>query len=383
MKPAELFACAKQFKEDTVIGRYVHYPDIENYLQKSDLDYCIAAYSVEKRPIYELRFGTGKIKILMWSQMHGNESTTTKGLVDFLNFVQSEDILAQEILQKFQFVVVPMLNPDGAFYYTRFNANQVDLNRDAYCQTQPEMQYLQQLINAFQPDFCFNLHDQRTIFSAGNSANPATLSLLAPAYNPERELNDTRKKTMQVAVDIAAALSDIIPNQIGRYDDSFNMNCIGDNLTTKNIPVLLIEAGHFPNDYQREQTRLLVFVSIVAGLRSISEKKYDADVVVKYEQIPENQKLFNDVLVKRLKIKGEEIQKIGYQYQEKSEKETVVFVLQKDENSGSKGKYGHIELNFDNHDFASEDELIEEIYSRVKNMNEVYTFVENDKKILK
>src|SRR5690606_25932303 len=123
MKPAELFACAKQFKEDTVIGRYVHYPDIENYLQKSDLDYCIAAYSVEKRPIYELRFGTGKIKIFMWSQMQRHAPTTSRRLVEFLNFVQSEDILAPEILQEFQFVLVPMLNPDGAFYYSRFNAN--------------------------------------------------------------------------------------------------------------------------------------------------------------------------------------------------------------------------------------------------------------------
>src|SRR5690606_578780 len=234
MKPTDFYAYAKRYKEKTITRRYVNHSHLENYLRQVCLEKQIAAYSVENRPIYTLKFGSGSIKILMWSQMHGNESTTTKGLIDFLNFAQSEEDFAQKILQQFQFLVVPILNPDGAFYYTRVNANEVDLNRDAFRQTQPEMQYLQQLINDFQPDFCFNLHDQRTIFSAGNSANPATLSLLAPAYNPEREINDTRKKTMQVAVRIAAVLAEIIPNQIGRYDDGFNMNCIGDYLTTKN-----------------------------------------------------------------------------------------------------------------------------------------------------
>lgn len=366
MKSADLYAYAQRYKQKNITGRYVHNKHLEEYLEQSSL-YCEkAAYSVENRVIYTLTFGTGNTKILMWSQMHGNESTTTKGLIDFLNFIQSEEDLAQEILQQFQFVVVPILNPDGAFNYTRVNANEVDLNRDAFQQTQPEMRYLQQLIRDFQPDFCFNLHDQRTIFSAGNSANPATLSLLAPAYNPEREINNTRKKTMQVAIYIATTLNEIIPNQIGRYDDGFNKNCIGDYLTTKNIPTLLIEAGHFPNDYQREKTRLLVFVSIVSGLITILDKNEDVDIVEKYEQIPENKKLFNDVLVKQLKLSGHKIAKIAYQYQEKLEEEEVVFDLQKDVNHSSEGQYGHIELDFAYRAFADENELLEEVLSRVK-----------------
>ena len=38
----------------------------------------ILGYSVKGLPIHELQVGFGKQKILMWSQMHGNESTTTK-----------------------------------------------------------------------------------------------------------------------------------------------------------------------------------------------------------------------------------------------------------------------------------------------------------------
>ena len=41
-------------------------------------------YSVQKRPISMVSIGNGKSKILLWSQMHGNESTTTKALFDFI-----------------------------------------------------------------------------------------------------------------------------------------------------------------------------------------------------------------------------------------------------------------------------------------------------------
>ena len=41
-------------------------------------------YSVQKRPISLVSIGVGNTKILLWSQMHGNESTTTKALFDFI-----------------------------------------------------------------------------------------------------------------------------------------------------------------------------------------------------------------------------------------------------------------------------------------------------------
>ena len=57
-----------------------------------------------------------------------------------------------------------MLNPDGATLYTRANANAVDLNRDSQDLTQPARRVLRATFERFKPDYCFNLHDQRTIF---------------------------------------------------------------------------------------------------------------------------------------------------------------------------------------------------------------------------
>ena len=39
-------------------------------------------------PIHCLQMGTGPKRILIWSQMHGNESTTTKALFDLFNYFE-------------------------------------------------------------------------------------------------------------------------------------------------------------------------------------------------------------------------------------------------------------------------------------------------------
>ncbi|WP_246054392.1 M14 family metallopeptidase [Antarcticibacterium flavum] len=62
-----------------------------------------------------------------------------------------------------------MLNPDGARAYTRVNSRGVDLNRDAHNREEEESKVLRKVYNEFKPHYCFNLHDQRTIFSAGQN----------------------------------------------------------------------------------------------------------------------------------------------------------------------------------------------------------------------
>ncbi len=162
----------------------------------------------------------------MWSQMHGNESTTTKAIVDFLHFLNSDSKEAKSILECFTLFIIPILNPDGAEAYTRVNANQVDLNRDSVDLSQPESQLLRRCFDEFKPDFAFNMHDQRTLFAAGNKNIPATISFLAPYYNKETEINEVRITAMQVICEMNVEVSKYIPNQIGRFDDAFNLNCI-------------------------------------------------------------------------------------------------------------------------------------------------------------
>ncbi len=291
-------------KEETIKGRYVTDKDIDPFLNIIAKDFILQTegLSVEERPIKSIVLGKGKLKILMWSQMHGNESTTTKAVLDLINFLKSDSDLATTILKNCTLKIVPILNPDGAMAYTRVNANGVDLNRDAQDRTQPESIVLRKIYEDFKPNYCFNLHDQRTIFNVGNTPKPATVSFLAPAHDPERSISKTRGISMQLIVAMNQELQKFIPGQVGRYDDGFNSNCVGDTFQMLNIPTILFESGHFPGDYDREETRKYIFTAMLKAIEVISKGTIDQYHMDSYFNIPDNNKLFFDVIIKNIHI---------------------------------------------------------------------------------
>jgi hypothetical protein len=246
----------------------------------------IIGKSVQNRPIYAVRVGRGAKKILAWSQMHGNESTTTRGLFDFFMRMREE----KSSLRQYSFLLLFQLNPDGSEVYTRQNANGIDLNRDAVEQTQPETKAFMKALRDFSPDLCVNLHDQRTRFTVGHTQREAAISFLAPAANKYRKLTDSRVKSMTIIARIFERFPQSVRQRVGRFDDSFNRNCYGDFLAHKGIPTILIEAGQWGTDYDRVITRRLVYESLLG----ITQCYFDLDsqpkksLVSSYNSIPEN-----------------------------------------------------------------------------------------------
>lgn len=293
-----------KIKETSINGRYLTHENIDSFLIEVAKDFNILneGTSVEGRTIKSITLGRGKLKILMWSQMHGNESTTTKAVLDLINFLNTNSDLANIILSNCTIKIVPILNPDGAMAYTRVNANGVDLNRDAQERTQPESVVLRKVYDGFKPDFCFNLHDQRTIFNVGNTSKPATVSFLAPAHDPERSISKTRGISMQIIVAMNQELQKHIPGQVGRYDDSFNSNCVGDTFQMLNVPTILFESGHYPKDYDREKTRQYIFIAMLKAIEVISDQTINDYEQEEYLDIPDNNKLFYDILIKNIQI---------------------------------------------------------------------------------
>ena len=53
----------------------------------SNVKRTVLGKSVNGLPVYQLQIGNGDQNILMWSQMHGNETTTTIALLDFISWV--------------------------------------------------------------------------------------------------------------------------------------------------------------------------------------------------------------------------------------------------------------------------------------------------------
>ncbi|QCE42819.1 M14 family zinc carboxypeptidase [Psychroserpens sp. NJDZ02] len=303
------------YKERALFGRYIRLDDLTPLIAKLPSGYKIESLgsSVLGRPIQSITIGSGDLKILMWSQMHGNESTTTKAVFDLLNSFKDDRLV--HILKACTIVIIPMLNPDGCEAYTRLNANQVDLNRDAQELSQPESKVLRDCYDAFKPDFCFNLHGQRTLFCAGQTNNVATLSFLSPSADKQRGLTVARKQAMEVINAINHSLQRDLPDQIGRYDDGFNINCVGDTFHFLETPTVLFEAGHYKDDYDREAVRCFVYKALIAGLDVIVNTEITGDNYVNYFDIPENGKLFYDIIIRKALFE-DQILDIGINYEE-------------------------------------------------------------------
>lgn len=330
-------------------GRYVHFDSIKGlldfYVHTFKID--VVGFSVNNNPIHRILIGSGPKKIMMWSQMHGNESTTTKAVFDLLKLLSGNTGFSNEILENCTLCIIPMLNPDGAKAYTRVNANEIDLNRDAQNLSEPESIVLRQLYKEFKPDFCFNLHDQRTIFSAGSTNKPATVSFLSPAEDENRTVTSTRKKSMEVIAAINTMLQQIMPGQVGRYDDSFNINCVGDTFQSLGSPTLLFESGHYQNDYQREKTREFIFYSLVKAITYILENSVSGDNYKGYFDIPENDKLFIDVIYRDFPLiqnKKEKKTDIGILFKETLVNNKIEFIPEVYRVGDLKQLFGHKEL---------------------------------------
>jgi hypothetical protein len=337
-------------KEASIEGRYLTLESIEPLLNKlnSKNQLSIIGKSVLEKPIYKYQIGNGDTKIFLWSQMHGNESTTTKALFDFLNLLNSRTDLAEKLLSTFTFYAIPILNPDGAKLYTRVNANSIDLNRDSQDLTQPESRVLREAFMSFKPDYCFNLHDQRTIFGVSDTGKVATVSFLAPSYNEERDINDSRLKAINLIAGINSVLQQYIPNQVGRFDDSFNINCIGDTFQSLGVPTLLFEAGHFSNDYNREETRKYIFIALLSSFTILCENDIVINRINNYLNIPQNKPVFYDFIYKNVKINYDGIEKItnfAAQYKEELIENKIYFNAYIVEIGELKGYYGHFEYD--------------------------------------
>lgn len=273
----------------------------------------VIGYSEEKRPIYRLAIGNGEKNILAWSQMHGNETTNTRAILDLFNLLlnykselpkSDEQDRIEKFLADYTLYSIPILNPDGAEVYTRENANKMDLNRDAKNRTQNESRVLWEQVNALKPELCLNLHDQRSIFGL-DTGKPATVSFLAPSADDSRAITPARAIAIKAIERANSILQQHIPDQIGRFDDSFNINCSGDYFTNSDYPTILIEAGHYGNDYARETTRNMLLLSYLAIFNVLNFS--DSVHLQPYKTIPENRKNFADLVLLNVKHENTEL----------------------------------------------------------------------------
>jgi hypothetical protein len=261
--------------------------------------------SIQEREIYCIKIGKGKTKVLLWSQMHGDEPTATMSLFDLLNFFIAKDnydSLRKDILENLTLYIIPMLNPDGAEVFTRENAISIDLNRDYIRAVSPEAQILKQLQKDLKPQFGFNLHDQDSYYSPGNSYKSTAMSFLAPPKDYNNEITPIREDAIRVISGIINLLHDYIPGHIARYKDDHEPRSFGDNFILNGTSSILIESGYWESDDNKFFIRKLNFIALISALKIISTGEYKLYEDKTYFDTPVNVESFFDLLIKDVNI---------------------------------------------------------------------------------
>ncbi|WP_242693067.1 M14 family metallopeptidase [Sabulibacter ruber] len=290
----------RRFKHQDIV------PLLEKLKQNPLFQVQVAGKSVEGRDIYLVKAGTGPKKIMLWSQMHGDEPTATMALFDIFNYLQGSDAtdsVRQEILKNNTLYFIPMLNPDGAEKYKRRNDLDIDLNRDALRLQSPEARLLKSLRDSIKPEFGFNLHDQSRYYTVGSTEKPATISFLAPAYDYKQSVNEVRERAMKTIVGLNESIQQFIPGQVAKYSDEHEPRAFGDNIQKWGTSLILIESGGFPGDPEKQYIRQINFAAILSALQIIGEEGYTQHEVKDYFRIPQNQRNLYDLVLKDVRYK--------------------------------------------------------------------------------
>ena len=297
---SKLYGSYDTYKEKGLDKRRIKHRDLQPLLAQYEANPLFGitkvGESIEGRDLDLISIGTGNTHVLLWSQMHGDEPTATQAIFDIFKFLESDDFKEEkkEILSNLTLHFLPMLNPDGAERYQRRNLLGVDINRDALRLQSPESKVLKRVRDSLQADFGFNLHDQSTYYNAERTEKPATISYLAPAYNYEKDINESRGDAMKIIVYMNNIIQKYAPGQVGRYNDDFEPRAFGDNIQKWGTSTILIESGGYANDIEKQEIRKLNYVSILSAIYTIAKGNYKDISIGAYGEIPENdRKLFD------------------------------------------------------------------------------------------
>jgi beta-lactamase class A len=256
--------------------------------------------SSRDQPLHLLRFGEGPARVLMWSQMHGDETTASRALADILNYVATapDDPRVRRWSERITLLALPMLNPDGADMHRRRSAFGIDVNRDARVLATPEGRALKAVQERWRPDFGFNLHDQNPRSTVGSTGRIAAMALLAPAPDADATPTPSFLRAQQLTALIAREVAPLLGQHLARYDDTYNARAFGDGMQSWGVSTVLIESGSWRRDEPKHYLRTANFVALVAALDAIADGTYEGTDVTLYSGLPQNGRGVNDLIVR-------------------------------------------------------------------------------------
>jgi hypothetical protein len=262
--------------------------------------------SAEGRPILLLSAGSGAEKVLLWSQMHGDEPTATATLVDLFSHLVATrtEPATEQLLSRLTLLAIPMLNPDGAARNDRRNAQGIDINRDALRQQTPEGRFLKAVRDRFAPSAGFNLHNQSPYVSAGARGPQALLSVLAVSGAADEADGPPVARKKGLAAVMARAADALVPGRVGRYDAGYTERAFGDSMSRWGTPTVLLETGGWNGPGEEERLVRVNFVVLLSALHALARGEESLEAPA-YEAIPLNSRgSLVDLLLRNVTVHG-------------------------------------------------------------------------------
>ncbi len=166
--------------------------DILGFLKRKNVDFDVAGYTHQGKPVYVVRLGRGDSRLLVIAGIHGNEpAPINASLLTALMLAERRSFFnpyfdVKKYLDNTQIVIVPVANPEGLDEYrqcteendepswsnvcssARTNNMGYDLNRDWAYLSQVETRILHKIINNVDPHLVLDLHE----FYAGENSPP-------------------------------------------------------------------------------------------------------------------------------------------------------------------------------------------------------------------
>ena len=234
--------------------------------------------SFEGRPIEILLVGSGPKRVMMWSQMHGDEPTHTTALINLLAMLANGEACAETLLSGLSMGIICPLNPDGAQHNTRVNGQGIDVNRDALKFATPEGRALREAIQSFKPDYGFNLHNQGHRTGVGMPPKVVAASLLVPPIDPE----DTQTEWTREATRVAAFFAESIREHcsaVSRYEIDYMARAFGEWVQRQGVSTVLVEASGW-HDGDLTKIEAPHFAAFVMTLEAIAKSGLGDDLAL-------------------------------------------------------------------------------------------------------
>jgi beta-lactamase class A len=256
--------------------------------------------SLAGAPIQLVQFGNGPTRVLLWSQMHGDETTASRTLTDIFNYIATspDDPRVRLWAERLTILAVPMLNPDGADAHRRRGNHGIDINRDARVLATPEGRALKAVQQRFQPQYGFNLHDQNPRSRVGASDRIAAMALLAPPPDADATPTPSFQRALRLTAHIARTLAPLLGDHLTRFDDSYNARAFGDGMQSWGVSTVLIESGSWRRDDSKHFLRMTNFAALVSAFDAMATDALGEVPVDLYASLPQNGRPAADLLIR-------------------------------------------------------------------------------------